>query len=160
MPAIASSTIQFHIAIRGGNPSEWQFLLLQRSATTQRYPGLWQVITGGIREGETALQAAVREVREEIGCVPDTLWALPFVGSFYDVPSDTLQLCAAFGGILSTHFVQLSAEHSAYEWLLLEDAVQRLPMPSHQEGTRCFYQHILSTPFDSVPFPRFSPSQL
>lgn len=156
MPVVVSSTVQLHIAIPGDFPGEWQFLLLKRSAAVRRYPGIMQTITGGIEEGETALQAAFREAQEEIGIVPDSLWVLPFVGSFYEAESDTVQLCAAFGGIISTDAVQLSTEHSAYAWLPLEDAIQQLAMPSHQEGTRTFYRDILSVLPASIPFPHYS----
>lgn len=36
---------------------------------TSRYPGVWQPIGGGIEDGETAEDAAVREVAEETGWV-------------------------------------------------------------------------------------------
>ena len=40
-----------------------QFLLLQRADD----PNFWQSVTGGIDEGETPLQTAYRELKEETG---------------------------------------------------------------------------------------------
>jgi dihydroneopterin triphosphate diphosphatase len=41
-----------------------EFLLLKR---IERHGGFWQTVTGSLEEGETHLQAAVREVLEETG---------------------------------------------------------------------------------------------
>jgi 8-oxo-dGTP pyrophosphatase MutT (NUDIX family) len=42
-------------------------LILQRAENRRDMPGLWCVISGYIEEGESALEAAEREVREEVG---------------------------------------------------------------------------------------------
>lgn len=47
---------------RGG-----KYLLQQRSVQKRYYPGKWDVTGGGVISGETSLDAAAREVHEEIG---------------------------------------------------------------------------------------------
>jgi 8-oxo-dGTP pyrophosphatase MutT (NUDIX family) len=40
------------------------FLVLHRS---QQFGGYWHLVAGGVEEGETAAEAAARELREEVG---------------------------------------------------------------------------------------------
>lgn len=42
-------------------------LLGKRSATRDRFPGVWDIFGGHIEPGETARQALLRELREELG---------------------------------------------------------------------------------------------
>jgi 8-oxo-dGTP pyrophosphatase MutT (NUDIX family) len=44
-----------------------RLLLLQRAADDDIHPGLWEFPGGGIDPGETAAQAAARELSEEVG---------------------------------------------------------------------------------------------
>jgi len=48
--------------------SEGKILLLRRSDNNSMYVGKWQLPGGKVEEGETALEAIMREVREEIAC--------------------------------------------------------------------------------------------
>jgi 8-oxo-dGTP pyrophosphatase MutT (NUDIX family) len=65
-----------------------EYLLLHRSAKDPLYPVLWQFVTGRVEEGETSLQAALRELREETGAEHVRLWVVPAVNSFYDPDMD------------------------------------------------------------------------
>ena len=44
-----------------------RYVLQQRSLKARYYPGKWDVTGGGVRAGETTLQAAIRETYEEMG---------------------------------------------------------------------------------------------
>ena len=43
------------------------YLLQKRSKLKALWPGLWDVTTGAVMAGETALSAVIREVKEELG---------------------------------------------------------------------------------------------
>ncbi|MGI6076888.1 MAG: NUDIX hydrolase [Fastidiosipilaceae bacterium] len=43
------------------------YLIQKRSQNKALWPGLWDVTAGGVQAGETSREAAVREVREELG---------------------------------------------------------------------------------------------
>ncbi len=44
-----------------------QFLISQRSATRKQSPLIWECCGGSVLQGETSLQGALREVKEEVG---------------------------------------------------------------------------------------------
>ncbi|ADU25754.1 NUDIX hydrolase [Ethanoligenens harbinense] len=44
-----------------------RFLLQKRSLRKRLYPGKWDITGGGVRAGESSLEAACREVEEEVG---------------------------------------------------------------------------------------------
>lgn len=44
-----------------------QYLIQQRNKSTDRYPYQWAPTAGAVIKGETSFQAALREVKEEIG---------------------------------------------------------------------------------------------
>lgn len=47
-----------------------KFLLqLRDNIPTIRFPGVWDLFGGGVEEGETPLEGALRELKEEIGIV-------------------------------------------------------------------------------------------
>lgn len=151
MPAVIVATVQVHIAIPGSRPGEWQFLLLKRSLREKLYPGIWQVVTGRVEQGETALQAAARELCEETGFLPNRLWVLPYVGSFFDAGCDAVNMIPSFGYIAPSRDVCLSREHEEAVWLPAEQALRLLVMPSHREGTSVFLHSVLLHPEPVVP---------
>ena len=60
-----------------------EFLLVRRAAGLV-YAGQWRMIGGKVDAGETAWQAALRELREETGLTPTRFWSLPSVNHFYE----------------------------------------------------------------------------
>ena len=91
--------------------------MMRRSKTENLYPDTWQIVTGSIEQGETALQGALRELKEETGYVPQKLWILPQVNSFYSVKTDTLHHTIMFAAQVppKTNPI-LSEEHYQFGW--------------------------------------------
>ena len=47
--------------------SNGEFLIQKRTPNKKNFPNMWSQTGGGVDEGETTLQAALRECREELG---------------------------------------------------------------------------------------------
>ena len=111
-----------------------RFLLLRR-AETVAYGGQWRMVGGKIEPGETAWQAAQRELREETGCPPLRFWTVPSVNTFYEWPTDTLNLVPAFAARLDAD-PHLDDEHDAFGWFYAEQAIRRLGWPEQRRLLR------------------------
>ena len=53
-----------HVWIRN---DQGEYLIAQRAATRPTFPLKWECVGGSVLKGETSLQGALREVREEVG---------------------------------------------------------------------------------------------
>lgn len=47
-----------------------EYLMTQRSAGKATFPLMWECVGGSVLKGETSIQSAVREVKEEVGVDP------------------------------------------------------------------------------------------
>jgi dATP pyrophosphohydrolase len=121
-----------------------EYLIMQRALHERVHPGMWQIITGMVEEGEKGSEAAVRELREEAGLVPVHLWSLPLVNSFYDIARDTVNMCPVFAVQADPGaIVTISEEHMASEWLPLAPAKARLVWPGHREAVDMVENYIV-----------------
>ncbi len=85
--------------------------------------GTWQAVSGGVKAGETAWQAAVRELKEESSLTPAELYRLPVVNTFYISEGDTLWHSVPFCAIVAAGAtVSLNQEHDAVRWVPRERA--------------------------------------
>jgi 8-oxo-dGTP pyrophosphatase MutT (NUDIX family)/2'-5' RNA ligase len=98
-------------------------LLGQRTARARRrHPGAWDAPGGKREQGESLLEALIREAREETGVEP--LAAAP-LGCFHDGErADAFYLATAWQGEPRNQDLK---EHSRLEWMALE-AVAGLPL--------------------------------
>lgn len=144
MSSIISNTIQVHIAFLDKN-KEPKYLVLQRTKSSKLYPNVWQVVTGKMKKGETAITAAIREVIEEISIKPKKFWSIPYVTSFYDPKRDVINISPVFGALISKNQkVKLSKEHQAFEWLSYTECYKKLLMRTHKDGAKFFHEYIVN----------------
>ncbi len=107
------------------------YLLIRRCG--KYLPGTWQMVTGGILDGETAVQAAIREIHEETGLTPIQLYSADAVETFYMPSLDKITFVPVFIAFVKEMDVKLSpSEHDAYEWLTFEEAKKRLVWSEQQ----------------------------
>ena len=116
---IKSDLVEVHLFRIENN--ELQFLLLKRSVH-KIYPGLWQMVSGHIKKGETAVQTALRELQEETGFKPFRLWVAPNINSFYSPDEDSVSIIPVFAAQVKDNNVLISDEHSEFKWVNSEEA--------------------------------------
>ena len=120
-----------------------EYLVLKRSENLKVFPGMWQVVTGTINDGEKAYSTALRELKEETGFDPQKCWHIPYIGQFYDYRSNQIYQVPIFAAEVNDQEVILSNEHTEYKWLNYEDCIDILDLPSHVEGLKFLKDYIL-----------------
>jgi dATP pyrophosphohydrolase len=94
-----------------------EFLQLRRVPVSYM-GGTWQTVRGKIKAGETAVQGALRELREETGLTPIEFYRVPGIESFYTQPDDTIWHNAAFFAIVDRAApITFNHEHDAHRWV-------------------------------------------
>jgi dATP pyrophosphohydrolase len=119
------------------------FLILKR-AKTKRYEHLWQGVAGKIEAGETAPEAAKRELMEETGLKPKHMFVADHVSRFYEAHGDRINLVPVFGIEVDSDQITLSDEHCDYKWVTLEEALEHLVWQGQKKGIRVVSDMVLS----------------
>lgn len=118
-------------------------LLQLRRISGDYMGGTWQTVRGMIETGETAAQAALRELGEETSLWPFELYALSSIESLYIQHADTMWHCPVFGVIVSSGKVVLDAEHDEHRWVALESIDRSFMWPTERSLIREFRDEIL-----------------
>jgi dihydroneopterin triphosphate diphosphatase len=99
-----------------------EVLLLKR---TQSLAGEWCQVAGSIEEGETAWQAALRELAEETGLTPEALYSADTCEQFYEADRDAITIAPVFVAFIdNTAEISLNHEHSEFRWVGFEEAIE------------------------------------
>ncbi len=119
------------LVLRGAGAAT-RMLLVRRHS---RYmDGTWTYVAGHIEAGEAGWLAARRELAEETGLVPDSLWATSFCEQFFDAANACIQLVPAFvARVPMDAVVRLNHEHSAFRWVSLARAARELPFGGQRD---------------------------
>lgn len=146
MPSIAARFVDCHIfRLLPDGRDEW--LVLKR-APHILLGGTWQMVSGHIDDGETAYEAAYRELREETGLAPRHFYQGSYVNRFYLAQTDEIVLSPVFAAHAAADAqVRLSSEHTEHAWVDADEAVRRYPWPGQRESLRILReQFVLHAP--------------
>ena len=110
-------------------------LLLKRSKNVKTMKGKWAGISGYI-EQEEAIDAAIREVKEEVGIDKDKLRLLARgdVIEVKDYENDTIWIVHPFLFHTSDTNIRLEREHEDYRWIKPEDIACYDTVPKLKEA--------------------------
>lgn len=133
-PAPVIRVVDCHVARQSSDG--WEYLVLRR-AEGRVDAGRWRIVTGKIEDGETAWQAALRELREETAFEPARLLAVPYVNQFYEWQHDRINAIPVFLAVVDSDADPvLDGEHVDHAWLGIDAAAERLGWPGQRDGLR------------------------
>jgi dATP pyrophosphohydrolase len=118
---LRSDIIDVYIFRRSLGPARYQFLQLLRSEDP--FKGTWHPIMGHMHEGETALQAAHRELAEEVSLLPSSpdclrFFALEQVHPYFIPELNCIVLSPRFATEVGVGWSPtLNPEHSDFRWI-------------------------------------------
>lgn len=122
--------------------SGYKVLLLKRAASVLRE--IWCYIGGGIEEGEKAWETALREILEETGITEVSLFTSNKFDQFYSAKEDYIYVAPVFVGyVADDQEVTLNNEHSEYEWLTFNEAIERVSLPGNDEVLAFIEKHFV-----------------
>jgi 8-oxo-dGTP diphosphatase len=111
-----------------------RILLMQRAATADYAPGLWEDLTGRMKQFEEPEDALRREVREETGLEIEIVKPIKIFHLYRGERTAQNELVGiVYWCTAQSDHVTLSHEHDAYRWLLPREALEMADDP----GIRC-----------------------
>jgi 8-oxo-dGTP pyrophosphatase MutT (NUDIX family) len=141
MPEIRADMVAVFVCrFAGAAAGDDAIELLQLRRAREPARGTWQPVMGAIEEGETAVQAALRELDEETGLKQAGMlgmWALDQASPFYVHTRDVIILAPRFCALVGEAWqAALNDEHDAYRWVRMEDAGRVFVWPTQMASVR------------------------
>jgi len=134
-----ASMIEAHIYRK--RKGKIEFLLLKRGEDAN-YPGIWQMVTGKVKKDETALNAVLREVKEETNLDVQKLFVVPNVNPFYNHFDNSVNFVPVFlCQVNESDEVKISKEHCKSKWVKMKKAKKKFAWPGQKhslELIHCF----------------------
>jgi 8-oxo-dGTP pyrophosphatase MutT (NUDIX family) len=122
--------------------STGRILLLQKARG--KHQGTWGLVGGTNESQETPWEGLRREIKEEIGSIPNILKTIP-LETF--VSNDSIFHFHTYLCVIENEFIPtLSGEHNGYSWSTIDYA----PRPLHQGLKNSFTNRIVRTKLQTI----------
>lgn len=122
---------------------EIEFLQLRRAESEELLPESWQTIYGGAEDGENAMDAARRELLEETGIVPQSMYLIEFIETFYFRPRNAIMMLPVFAAEAPVDCsIVLNNEHDAFRWVSEHELNSHFVWRSQREALRVVLETI------------------
>jgi len=113
--------------------------------------GSWQPVMGHIEAGEKAVDAALRELREETGLSPlmladgRGLWQLEAVDTFFLASANFIMMCPGFAVQVDGNLpITLDDAHDDHRWVTADNASQSFLWPGQRHAVTQIFEEILA----------------
>ncbi|MEX1062109.1 MAG: NUDIX domain-containing protein [Balneolaceae bacterium] len=119
--------------------------LLMRRAGGKIYGGQWRMVGGKAGDRETHWQAALRELKEETGLIPDLFWSVPTINHFYEPKTDQVHLIPVFAAeITGDPAIVLDDEHTEFRWVEAGNAGSYIFWPEQKRIIACINSIVIN----------------
>lgn len=122
------------------NTKTGKILLIQRTRKADFAPGIWEPITGRMKQFEELEEALRREVREETG-IRDLQIVKPLTVSHFfrgERVAEQEIILILYWAQTGADEVVLSDEHEAYQWVSPQEALSLTAYPGFVEDIEAF----------------------
>lgn len=132
MPDLPLRCSMVSVVVVRGHGEHARTLLVRRAKA--HLHGLWTYVAGHLEAGETAWQAAMRELDEETRLRAASLYSADRCETFYDAREECIAVVPAFVAFFGANAaVRLNHEHVDHAWLAFGEAIERLPFSGQRE---------------------------
>lgn len=113
--------------------------------------GFWCHVAGSIEEGETGIDAIVREFHEETQIVVSDLYNAQFLEQFYEPNVNVIELIPVFVVLCPPEqAVVLNQEHTEYKWCTLGQALELAPFPNQHAVFKHVWSYFVEKPVNAL----------
>ena len=147
-PRIRTDIVDVYVFRTGDTPDDIDFLQLRRTRPPMRAD--WHPVMGHTRDGESALDCVLRELREEVGLDARSdaargLWQLEQVHPFFLAERNEIILSPRFAVRVGASWTPiLNDEHDAHRWASLEDLEALFRWPGQRACCREIAEEIVA----------------
>jgi dATP pyrophosphohydrolase len=141
MPRIVSDIVDTYLFRKFNGRT--QFLVL-RCKPDAPAGDVWHAIHSKIEPGETAIDAARRDILRKTSLTPVRFYTADYIGQFYDPVSDTIVLAPTLAALIGTRaHVTISQDYMDYAWCDLEETTARLIWSAQRWAVRHIHDIIV-----------------